>query len=173
MSDAFSDSARSNRARQRRAELRSRYLDTLRDYLAAPSTEAQQRTLTAYAVCMGIEEGVSEGVAIKFGMMLAGLRKAEEKAWAKCLTAHVGFSDPIRLAEFKALSPFKDMIIIQREDYLDGHISMCGEAKEFLRTLETELVIASRHYAISDINKIKRSFVALILSESARNRPSI
>lgn len=170
MTDGLSDSSRAERKRRLRDERRGRYLDVLRDYLSAPEDAAYQRVLTAYAVCLGEDDGLSEGVAIKFGMMVAGLRKGDEKAWAKFLSIHVGFADAARLVAFKALSPFKDMIVVERDDHPDGRVTLCGEAGEFLRALEVDLVIRSPHYPISDLNKVKRSFVALELSETARNR---
>ena len=153
------------------AGLRARYLDAMRAYFESPSPETHAAVLQSYFATAGGEDEVSEGVAVKFGMLLANLRKGDERPWATFLSVHVGFADKERFRNFLALSPFSGRVIVEREDHPDGRVTLRGDAVEFLRMLSEHVSCVRREFLISDLNKVRRYVITLGIADTAGATP--
>lgn len=135
-----------------RAVARHRYLECAEVYLRSEADKGfLPEVLQAYAAALPTGESLDPVVRLKVEQLLEKVHARDERAWAKFLSVHVGFTDMARLLRFKRISPFRSGIIVEQDfvNGLDEPIALRGESREYLVAYHNDDVMRAERYDIS------------------------
>lgn len=138
MSDALTDIARDTR----RAEVFGEYLEAVKAYLLDSSQETFKNAVEAAQVVDGVPRGYWGGrtsLSKDIEKRLRSLKRGNKQEWARFLSLVMRYDISYRhlFEEFKAISPFKDKLLVH-VDYGCGFVHFGGEIEAFFAKIIRE-----------------------------------
>lgn len=147
MTDALSESSRATERRNAHRACLAAICDFLEDQTDARADAMLQTCERAGEIS---RQPIGGFETIGFAMLIVALREGDESVWAEFLADNVGFEDPKLLNRYRAVSPFKECVLVVIEDDARRSPVASGETVEFFAAMRDDTLVETRRFRIRD-----------------------